>query len=49
MFKNRVLRRIFVPKRGGVAGEWRTLRNEEFNELYSSPNIVKVIRSRRMR
>jgi hypothetical protein len=46
---NRVLRRIFGPKRDGLTGEWRKLHNEELNDLYSSPNIVKVIKSRRMR
>ena len=49
MFENRVLRRIFGPKRDGVKEEWRKLHNEELNELYSSPNIVRVIKSRRMR
>jgi hypothetical protein len=44
VFENRVLRRIFGPKRGEVAGEWRRLHNEEFNDLYSSPNIVWVIK-----
>jgi len=44
-----VLRRIFGPKRGEVRGEWRKLHNEELNDLYSSPNIVWVIKSRRMR
>ena len=45
----RVLRRTFGPKRDGVTGEWRKLHNEELNSLYSSPNIVLVIKSRRMR
>ena len=44
MFENRVLRRIFGPKRDEVTGEWRKLRNEEFNDLYSSPSIVRVIK-----
>jgi len=44
-----VLRRIFGPKRDEVTGEWRRLHNEELNDLYSSPNIVLVIKSRRMR
>ena len=43
-----MLRRIFGPKRDGVIEEWRKLHNEELNDLYSSPNIVRVIKSRRM-
>jgi hypothetical protein len=49
VFENRVLRRKFWPKRDGVTGEWRRLYNEERNNLYSSPNIIRVIKSRRMR
>ena len=44
-----VLSRIFGPKRDGVTGEWRKLHNEELNDLYCSPNIVRVIKSRRLR
>jgi len=49
VFENRVLRRIFGPKRGEVTREWRKLHNEELNDLYPSPNIVGVIKARRIR
>jgi hypothetical protein len=49
MFDNRVLRRIFGPKRDEATGDWRRLHNEELNDLYSSRNIIRVIKSRRMR
>jgi hypothetical protein len=49
VFENRVLRRIFGPRRDNIAWEWRKLRNGERNDLYSSPNIVRVIKSRKMR
>ena len=45
MHENRVLRRIFWPKRDEIKGEWRKLHNEELNDLYCSPNIVRVIKS----
>ena len=48
-FEIRVSRRIFGPKRYEVTGEWRKLHNEELNDLYCSPNVVRVIKSRRMR
>jgi len=48
-FENRVLRRIFGPKRDEIRGEWKELRNEELNDLYTSPNIVRTIKSRRIR
>ena len=47
VFENKVLRRIFGPRRNKVTGEWRTLHNKELNDLYSLPNIVQVIKSRR--
>jgi hypothetical protein len=49
VFENRVMRRIFGPKRDEVTGEWRKLHNEELHNLYSSPDIVRQIKSRRMR
>ena len=49
VFENRVLSRIFWPKRDEVTGEWRKLHNEELNDLYCSANIVRVIKWRRMR
>jgi hypothetical protein len=49
VFENRVLRRIFGPKRDNVTGEWRKLHNEELHDLYSSPNIIRIMKARRMR
>jgi hypothetical protein len=49
VFENRVLRRILGPKRDGVTGGWRKLYNEELHYLYSSPSIIRIIKSGRMR
>ena len=49
VFENMVLRKIFGPRRDEATGEWRRLHNEELNDFYSSPNILRVIKSRRMR
>jgi hypothetical protein len=49
MFENRVLRRIFGPKRDEVTGEWRKLHNEELHDLYSMPSIITIIKARSMR
>jgi hypothetical protein len=49
VFENRVLRRIFEPKRDEVTGEWRKLHNEELHNLYSSPDIIRQVKSRRIR
>ena len=49
VFENMVLRRIFGPRKEEVTGDWRKLHNEELNDLYSSPNIVRVIKSKKMR
>jgi hypothetical protein len=49
VFENRVLRRIFRPKRVEVTGDWRKLHNEELHNLYSSPSIIRIIKSRMMR
>jgi len=49
VFENRVLRRVFGPRRNEVTGEWRNLHNEELRDLYSLPNIVRVVKSGRMR
>jgi hypothetical protein len=49
MLQNRVLRRIFVPKRDEITGEWRKLHNEELNDLYCSLNLIRVIKFRRLR
>jgi hypothetical protein len=49
VFQNKVLRRIFGPKRDEVTGEWRKLHNEELCDFYSSPSIIRIIKPRRMR
>jgi hypothetical protein len=49
LFENRALRRIFGPKRNEVTGGWRKLHNEELHNLYTSPSIIRMIKSRRMR
>ena len=49
VFENRVLRTVFGPKRDEVTGEWRKLHNEDLKDLYSLPNIVRVVKSRRTR
>jgi hypothetical protein len=49
VFENRMLRRIFGPKRDDVTGEWRKLHDKEFHDLYSSPSVIRIIKSRRMR
>jgi hypothetical protein len=48
VFENRVLRRVFGPKRDDVTGDWRKLHNEQLHNLYSSPNIIRMIKSRRI-
>jgi hypothetical protein len=49
VFENRVLRRIFEPKRDEVTAEWRKLHNEELHDLYSSPSIIRIIKAKRIR
>jgi hypothetical protein len=49
VFKNRVLSRIFEPKRDDVTREWRKLHNEELHDLYSSPSIIRMVKARRMK
>jgi hypothetical protein len=49
VFENRVLRRMFAPERDQVTGGWRKLHNEQLHNLYSSPSIIRVIKSRRLR
>jgi hypothetical protein len=48
VFQNWMLRRIFSPKRNGLTGGWRKLHNEELHDLYSSPSVIRIIKSRRM-
>jgi hypothetical protein len=48
VFENRVLRRIFGPRSDEVAGEWRELHNEELGDVYFSPSIIRIIKSRRI-
>ena len=49
MFENRLLKRIFGPKRDEVTGEWKKLHNEDLHDMYSSPNIIRLNKSRKMR
>jgi hypothetical protein len=49
VFENRVLRKIFGPKKDEVTGEWRRLHNDDLRDVYSSPSIIRIIKSRRMR
>jgi hypothetical protein len=49
VFQNRMVRRIFGPRRDEVTGEWRKLHNEEVHDLYSSPSIIRIMKTRRMR
>jgi hypothetical protein len=49
VFENRLLRRIFEPKRDEVTGEWRKLHNQELRDLFSSPSIIRIIKSRWLR
>jgi hypothetical protein len=49
VFENRVLKKIFAPKRDGVTRGWRKVHNEELHDLYSSPSIIRFLKSRRMR
>jgi hypothetical protein len=49
VFENRVLRRVFGPRRDEVTGEWRKLHNKELHDLYSSSRLIRIIKSRRMR